>query len=84
MITKPIIGKIKKTIPKIGVTWCEQTVTASRDNEVKKYCNFPVFNQRYISGKECIKIETAIILGNWPNICNVSINEEENTAISAV
>ena len=36
IITMPINGKMKNTIPNIGVTWCEVTVTAIKDNEVVK------------------------------------------------
>ena len=46
MTTIPSNGKIKNTIPKIGVTWCEVTVTAIKDKLVNKYLRLPVFTQR--------------------------------------
>ena len=36
IITIPISGKMKNTIPKIGVTWCEVTVTAIKESEVAR------------------------------------------------
>ncbi|GAA3629671.1 hypothetical protein GCM10022397_14140 [Flavivirga jejuensis] len=35
IITVPIKGNIKNTIPKIGVTWCDVTVTDINDKHVK-------------------------------------------------
>ena len=78
--TIPMIGKTKKTIPKIGVTWCEQTVTAIIETERSKYTFFPNRSQLYISGKACINKAIPMILGNCPKRCKVSINELENTA----
>ena len=36
IMTIPINGKIKNTIPKMGVTWCEVTVTAINDKDVNR------------------------------------------------
>ena len=36
IIIVPIKGKMKKIIPKIGVTWCDVTVTEIKDSDVNK------------------------------------------------
>jgi hypothetical protein len=56
------------------------TVTASKDNEVKSTLSLPVFSLKVFLGKECIKMDMAIMLAPSENIM---FRQEENTLLPA-